>query len=523
MVLEEVVRLTSSQATPSEASTASGSARESATNEAAHSDSVNPASASHSSTEAAPVNPPDLLDLPDEVIWSPSPVENASSRSVSPSPLCTCLACLTSIGKPEDDAYIVAGSDCGSMFIWDRYTTNTVRILEADSSTVNCVQPHPSICLLASSGIDSVVRLWSPRPEDDLEDSRVIKDHVGAAERNQRRSVTDPLELVLLNMGYRISGLDAGFTRRRPRRPRIVHRGERRGSGPRETRARRRSRHQSKSPSDEDGDFEVRIEWDMNEMDHDGEEDNDVQESAVPADGAGDEDYDNPDDLDDQPEARGATVYTGEPDPAITPEANGVTQQQETSSVDMTRVARPLDNRRGSRRGRRNRCQAGSSRLSVTVTTSSPCDSENPSSSAKPKTKRARNELTSSAFQPPIACSVFDDDEDDESAEEDVGSTDSDNPSRVGSTSFVRRTESSSHRSTRSGRGAGSSHHQPTVTPLATLRSVLHTGDHLFLFGAAPSTDGRPRQRERRSTTNSGSRMEEADDEENGVSEVPCS
>ncbi|VDP63407.1 unnamed protein product [Schistosoma mattheei] len=93
-----------------------------------------------------------------------------------------------------------------------------MRILKADSSTVNCVQPHPSICLLASSGIDSVVRLWSPNCEEDPDQSRVVRDQVGAAERNQQRSNADPLEIMLLNMGYNFRGLD--FDSNRARRSR---------------------------------------------------------------------------------------------------------------------------------------------------------------------------------------------------------------------------------------------------------------------------------------------------------------
>ncbi|CAH8646433.1 unnamed protein product [Heterobilharzia americana] len=114
--------------------------------------------------------------------------------------------------------YIVGGSDCGAFFIWDRNTTNIMRIMKADSSTVNCVQPHPSICLLATSGIDSVIKLWSPNCEEDHEQSRVIKDHVGAAERNQQRVTADPFEIMLVNMGYRIPGLD--FDSNRSRRSR---------------------------------------------------------------------------------------------------------------------------------------------------------------------------------------------------------------------------------------------------------------------------------------------------------------
>lgn len=64
--------------------------------------------------------------------------------------------------------YIVAGSDDGAFFIWDRQTTNIVKILKGDDSIVNCLQPHPTTCLLATSGIDQVIRLWSPRPEVSL-------------------------------------------------------------------------------------------------------------------------------------------------------------------------------------------------------------------------------------------------------------------------------------------------------------------------------------------------------------------
>ncbi len=68
----------------------------------------------------------------------------------------------------SEGEYIAAGSDDGCIFIWDRESGNIVRILRADSSTVNCVQPHPTDCLIASSGIDSVVRIWTPQPEVSL-------------------------------------------------------------------------------------------------------------------------------------------------------------------------------------------------------------------------------------------------------------------------------------------------------------------------------------------------------------------
>lgn len=65
----------------------------------------------------------------------------------------------------SDGQYILAGSDDGCFFIWDRNTGIVERVLRGDESIVNCLQPHPFTCLLASSGIDSAVRIWSPLPQ----------------------------------------------------------------------------------------------------------------------------------------------------------------------------------------------------------------------------------------------------------------------------------------------------------------------------------------------------------------------
>ncbi|XP_046570882.1 WD and tetratricopeptide repeats protein 1-like isoform X1 [Haliotis rubra] len=102
--------------------------------------------------------------------------------------------------------YIVAGSDDGSFFIWEKETTNIVRVLRGDDSIVNCLQPHPNSCLLATSGIDPVVRLWSPKAEDGSKNEREIDNSDDAASANQKRMNADPLEVMLMNMGYRITG-----------------------------------------------------------------------------------------------------------------------------------------------------------------------------------------------------------------------------------------------------------------------------------------------------------------------------
>uniref|UniRef100_A0A131XE22 Putative wd and tetratricopeptide repeat protein n=1 Tax=Hyalomma excavatum TaxID=257692 RepID=A0A131XE22_9ACAR len=103
--------------------------------------------------------------------------------------------------------FVVAGSDDGSFFVWDKQSTNLVRVMRGDDSIVNCLQPHPSTCLLATSGIDPVVRLWSPKPEDGRKEDREVVDSEDAAVANQRRMNADPLEVMLMNMGYRVPGL----------------------------------------------------------------------------------------------------------------------------------------------------------------------------------------------------------------------------------------------------------------------------------------------------------------------------
>lgn len=102
-----------------------------------------------------------------------------------------------------DANYLAAGSDDGSLFIWCRQSGNIIRCLRGDESIVNCIQMHPSMFLMATSGIESVVRLWSPRAEEAEEGrSRVVADVLGAAQANQQRMRSDPFEAMLLNISF---------------------------------------------------------------------------------------------------------------------------------------------------------------------------------------------------------------------------------------------------------------------------------------------------------------------------------
>ncbi|KPJ16179.1 WD and tetratricopeptide repeats protein 1 [Papilio machaon] len=106
---------------------------------------------------------------------------------------------------PRSD-YVAAGSDDGSLFIWCRSSGNVARCLRADESILNCVQMHPTLCLLATSGIEAVVRLWSPRPEDGCVESRVVSDLEGATYANQQRMRSDPFEAMLFNISFAGAG-----------------------------------------------------------------------------------------------------------------------------------------------------------------------------------------------------------------------------------------------------------------------------------------------------------------------------
>ncbi|CAH1955482.1 unnamed protein product [Acanthoscelides obtectus] len=108
----------------------------------------------------------------------------------------------------EDGQYVCAGSDEGYIFIWERRRAGIVTVLSGDVSIVNCVQPHPTACFLASSGIDAAVKLWSPISEEDVASNpRLVKDIDAAIESNQQRMSMDPFESMLVNMGYRIPGI----------------------------------------------------------------------------------------------------------------------------------------------------------------------------------------------------------------------------------------------------------------------------------------------------------------------------
>lgn len=63
--------------------------------------------------------------------------------------------------------FIVSGSDCGRIFFWEKNTEAIVQWMRGDEcGVVNCLEPHPHIPILATSGLDSDVKIWIPSCEE---------------------------------------------------------------------------------------------------------------------------------------------------------------------------------------------------------------------------------------------------------------------------------------------------------------------------------------------------------------------
>lgn len=59
--------------------------------------------------------------------------------------------------------YIISGSDCGNLFMWERNTQSIVHWSTADDEgVVNCLEPHSSFPIIATSGLDQDVKIWAP-------------------------------------------------------------------------------------------------------------------------------------------------------------------------------------------------------------------------------------------------------------------------------------------------------------------------------------------------------------------------
>ncbi|XP_026668353.1 DDB1- and CUL4-associated factor 8-like isoform X2 [Ceratina calcarata] len=97
--------------------------------------------------------------------------------------------------------YVISGSDCRNIFIWDKNSEAIVNWMFGDENgVVNCLEPHPHTPILATSGLDCGVKIWvptkkKPLPFDELKDCVASN----ATNRSQEtHSETDAIDSQLL-------------------------------------------------------------------------------------------------------------------------------------------------------------------------------------------------------------------------------------------------------------------------------------------------------------------------------------
>ena len=71
------------------------------------------------------------------------------------------------------DEYVVSGSDDGNIFIWRKADGKLVQILHGDDDVANVIEGHPFYPMMAVSGIDHTVKIFSPFTEE-------AKDRIGS-------------------------------------------------------------------------------------------------------------------------------------------------------------------------------------------------------------------------------------------------------------------------------------------------------------------------------------------------------
>ncbi|KAG8548177.1 hypothetical protein GDO81_026296, partial [Engystomops pustulosus] len=63
--------------------------------------------------------------------------------------------------------FVVSGSDCGHIFLWEKSSCQIVQFMDGDKGgVVNCLEPHPHLPVLATSGLDYDVKIWIPTAKD---------------------------------------------------------------------------------------------------------------------------------------------------------------------------------------------------------------------------------------------------------------------------------------------------------------------------------------------------------------------
>ncbi|TYI49497.1 hypothetical protein E1A91_D12G038800v1 [Gossypium mustelinum] len=113
---------------------------------------------------SSPLSGSDASEMgPDHSVMSASAMEKADEKAI-PQVYKGHRNCETVEGVSffgPKSKYVVSGSDCGRIFIWNKKGGALLRVMEADKHVVNCTESHPHTTILASSGIEDI-KIWTP-------------------------------------------------------------------------------------------------------------------------------------------------------------------------------------------------------------------------------------------------------------------------------------------------------------------------------------------------------------------------
>lgn len=93
-----------------------------------------------------------------------------------------------------DSQFVVSGSDCGHIFFWDKEGEDIVHMMEGDvEGVVNCLEPHPNLPFMATSGLDNEVKIWMPTSETKIDKSVIKKTVMDNADPSKNASTSSAL------------------------------------------------------------------------------------------------------------------------------------------------------------------------------------------------------------------------------------------------------------------------------------------------------------------------------------------
>ncbi|XP_047327298.1 protein ALTERED SEED GERMINATION 2 [Impatiens glandulifera] len=103
---------------------------------------------------------PSLSSRSNRVSYKPEAAVDMKQRYVGHCNVGTDIKQASFLGQKGE--YIASGSDDGRWFIWEKKTGRLIKMLTGDEAVVNCIQSHPYDCAVATSGIDTTIKIWTP-------------------------------------------------------------------------------------------------------------------------------------------------------------------------------------------------------------------------------------------------------------------------------------------------------------------------------------------------------------------------